>query len=69
MSDHTVVTVLKPYVFTSHTMSVMKSMPGWFQSGDLIVKRGRRTFMVSMTQTEPRWQAILKRLKRRLAHK
>jgi len=34
----------------------VRRVPEWFQSGDLIVKRGKRTFAVSLTQTEPRWR-------------
>jgi len=55
--------VIGKYFFTTHTMSIAKNAPAWFQSGDLIEKRGNRTFLVSMTQTIPRWKYWLNRLK------
>jgi hypothetical protein len=39
-------------------------VPDWLSSGDLIENRGKRTFAVSLTQTEPRWRSLLNRLSR-----
>lgn len=53
------------YCFTEHKTSVVTAgrVPEWAQRGDPIVIRVTRTFLVSLTQTEPRWKALLRRVR------
>ena len=51
-----------------HVLNVDR-VPDWFQSGDLIINRRGRTFVRSLTQTEPRWKSWLGRVRRLLKRK
>lgn len=49
----------------SSTVTV-EHLPSWLQSADLIMKRGHRHYARALNRTEPRWKAIVRRIKRRL---
>lgn len=38
-------------------------LPSWFANGDAIIRRGTRFFARSLTQTEPRYRQVWRRLR------
>lgn len=42
---------------TTHIVTV-DHLPEWVTSGDTVIKRGNKTVIRSLTQTEPRWRAL-----------
>jgi hypothetical protein len=41
-----------------------EKLPDWVQSGDPIVQRGEKKYMLSLTQTETRWEKLVRKLRR-----
>lgn len=44
-------------------------LPQWFATGDIVERRRNRLFAVSVSQTEPRYQQILRRLSEKIRKK
>lgn len=42
----------------------IKSVPSWAMSTDVVVRRGKRWFLVSLHESEPRWRRLLRRIQR-----
>ena len=40
----------------------VERVPDWVRSGDVIVKRDKRYFVVSLHQSEPRYRALWRRV-------
>lgn len=39
----------------------VESLPPWAQSGDVVCRRGKRWFLVSLHESEPRWRCLYRR--------
>lgn len=42
----------------------IEHVPDWARPSDVVVRRGKRWFLVSLHESEPRWRRLLRRLQR-----